>query len=78
MTFKTPVIEEEDIQGAVSSSSDQPHLLGSSSPLLGATINLDWRNYGAVTPIRNQGKCSGCYAFSSAAAMEGAYKIKTG
>lgn len=28
--------------------------------------------------MKDQGSCGGCYAFSTAAAMEGAYKIKTG
>ena len=45
---------------------------------LGAPASVDWRSSGAVGPVRNQGSCAGCYAFSSAAAMESIYKIKTG
>ena len=65
--FKAPNVEFHD--GDVA-----PELLGVS---LGANpTSVDWRTSGAVTAIKNQGSCGGCYTFSAAAAMEGAYKIK--
>jgi cathepsin L len=39
---------------------------------------IDWRNLGAVTPIKNQGTCRACWAFSATAALEAQNFLKTG
>ena len=44
-------------------------------------LSYDWRNIGGdsyVGPIRNQGGCGACYAFSALAAAETAYNLDNG
>jgi len=41
-------------------------------------VSWDWRAHNGMTPVKNQGGCGSCWAFSATGALESVYKITNG
>jgi len=50
----------------------------SSSQVSSAPETLDWRLYGAVTPVKDQSVCGSCWSFGTVGTLEGTLFLHTG
>ena len=63
-----------------------PVAQGATPPEQGGSVGVppssfDWRNYSGqnwMTPVKNQGSCGSCWAFSAVGVVEAVYNISTG
>jgi len=61
---------------SVPKKSNAPAPVMDTSSFAAAPATYDWRDHNAVTPVKDQGQCGSCWAFSATEAIESAWILK--
>ncbi len=76
LVLEKPNSDHGQIISLKTTNDEQIDNVGKNTPL-----SLDWRNvfgHSFIGPVRDQGNCGSCYAFSALATAEGVYNVATG